>query len=224
MSRNEQKTPLTRSLPAVAQKQVFEEIAKRGYPLPCHVVSVQWPLVTVNFDVKDALLPPVQVAPVVFQYANMPIQVGEKGWVFPCPLFMGSVTGVDPADKLADFNEPQHNLSALMWFPAANKNWTQPGDVNATTLWGPNGVVIQDKKGATPDYSVTVNSSGVTITKAGGAVSIVLDTNSLTLTAGGHSIKLDSGGIEMDTHPYANHEHSGVTTGAGVTGAVVPGT
>lgn len=230
MSRNEQKTPLTRALPLVALRKISYEIAKRGYPLPCHVVSVEWPMVTVNFDVADALLPPVQVPPVVFQYANMPIQVGEKGWVFPCPLYMGGVTGLGPTDKLAAIDELQHNLSALMWFPAANKKWTQPGNINAQTLWGPDGVVIQDKAGAAPDYSVTVNSTGVTIQKAGGSVSIVLDTNSITLTAGGHTVELNSTGILMDGHPYADHEHEPGTYVAGstpvtlVSGGVVPGT
>lgn len=228
MSRNEQKTPLTRNLPLVAQSKIIEEIAKRGLPLPCHVVSIEWPLVTVNFDVKNALLPPVQVAPVVFQYANMPIQVGEKGWVFPCPLFMGGITGTGPSDKIADFNELQHNLSALMWFPAANKNWVQPGDIDATTLWGPDGVVLQDVAGDSPDYSLTVDSTGIAL--VGGDYSIKLTTSSIKLDNGTHSVEINSTGILMDGHLYANHEHLPGTYVAGSTpvtndsGGVVPGT
>lgn len=227
---NAQKTPLTRTLPIVAQRKISEEIARRGIPLPCHVVSIQWPMVTVNFDVADALLPPVQVPPVMFQYGWMPIQVGEKGWVFPCPLYMGSVTGLGPSDKLAAFDELQHNLSALMWFPAGNKNWAQPGNVNAQTLWGPQGVVIQDKAGAAPDFSVTVNSNGVTAAAAGGSVSIAMTASAITLTAAGHTVELNSSGILMDGHPYANHEHepgtyvAGSTPVTGDSGIVLPGT
>lgn len=226
----DQKVPLTRTLPRVAQRKISEELAKRGYALPCHVVSVQWPMVTVNFDVEDALLPPVQVPPAIFQYGNVPIQVGEKGWVFPCPFYMGGVTGLGPANKLANFNEPQANLSALMFFPAANKGWTPPGNINAYTLWGPQGVVIQDKAGATPDFSVTVNSSGVTVAASGSGPSIALTSSSITLTADGHTVELNSTGILMDGHPYAAHGHLPGTYNVAsdpVTGdsaGVVPGT
>lgn len=226
---NEQRQPLTRNLPRVAQKKVKQAFDKLGVPLPCHVVSVQWPFVTVNFDLENAVLPPVQVPLVTWQYIGIPIQVGEKGWVMPRSLYMGGINGMGPANKLANVNEPQANLSALTFVPESNTNWAQPGNINALTLWGPQGVVIQDKTGNAPDFSVTVNSSGVTIASSSGP-SIAMTSSAITLSAGGHTVELNSSGILMDGHPYANHEHqpgtyvAGSTAVTGDSGIVVPGT
>ena len=48
---NQQKTPLSRTLPAFVRRKVLDQIWQLGLGLPGHVVSVAGPIVTVAFDV-----------------------------------------------------------------------------------------------------------------------------------------------------------------------------
>jgi len=56
---NHQKTPLSRTLPLLAQRQALDEIYKRGLALPGKVTAVDGPIVTVSFLVSGVTLPQV---------------------------------------------------------------------------------------------------------------------------------------------------------------------
>jgi hypothetical protein len=194
---NEQKTPLTLTLPAVATAAAISEIRKRGTPLPGSVVAVSGPIVTVAFNVATLTLPRVQMPIFGPEYIRYPVQVGDKGVAFPMPVYIGNVTGLGP-DVPANVDQLQGNLS-LMWFPCGNKNWTASPNANATVIYGKTGgVIIINTIGGSVEMEVT--SSGITIT--GGNITIGPNTT-------------------IDSRLFLAHTHSGVQTGTGVSGPVV---
>lgn len=198
---NAQKIPLTRTLPALAQAAALRLIQQYGEPLPGSVTSVSGPIITAQFNVQNANgqsinLPQVQMPIFGPEYIRYPVQVGDKGVAFPMPLYIGSVTGLGP-DTPAQLGQLTGNLQ-LMWFPCGNKNWQPTSFPNYTVVYGVSGVKIVDT--ATGTVVITVNASGITIT--GGNITIGPNTT-------------------IDSRLFLAHTHSGVQTGAGVTGPVV---
>lgn len=191
-----QKTPLSQTLSSFATWQALNEIQKRGTGLPGTVAVVSGPIVTVNFDVSGVTLPNVTMPVFGPEYIRYPIQVGDLGVAFPVGLYIGGVSGL--GGGTAD-TTLRGNLATLVWFPIGNKNWTASPNANATVLYGPQGVVIQDKAGSSPDFSVTVNSSGI------------------TMTGGGHTVVLNSSGLTIDSVLFATHDHGPGTYVAGST-------
>lgn len=209
---NAQKTPFVRAMGSFAQRKALDEIEKRGSALPGHVVAVSGPIVTVNFDVKGLTLP--QIAMPIFgsEYVRLPIQAGDKGAAFPVDFYLGGISGL--GGGTAD-DTLRGNLSALVWFPLGNKNWSAV-DANAVTLYGPNGVVTRDTAGHTTS----------TLTPAGIADSAqhtyqITAGDSITLSAGGHTIVINSSGVTIDGKVFLTHHHSGVQVGGSNTGDVV---
>lgn len=180
---NAQKTPFVRAMGSFAQRKALDEIQKRGSALPGHVVAVNGPIVTVNFDVKGATLHEITMPVFGAEYIRLPIQVGDKGVAFPASIYLGGVSGL--GGGTAD-DTLRGNLSALVWFPIGNKNWSAV-DANAVTIYGPNGVVLKDTSGAA---SITLTPSGI------------------TMTCGGHTILINSSGVTIDGRVFLAHAHT----------------
>jgi hypothetical protein len=194
---NAQKTPLSRSLSAFTQRKVLDEIDKRGRSLPCSVVSVDGPIVTVNFEVMGLNLPRVTMPLFGSEYVRLPIQPGATGVTFPCDVYLGGVSGLGGAT--AD-DTPRGNLSTLVFFPVGNKNWPAV-DPDTLTLYGESSVKIQDS--LDDNAHVIVNDSGI------------------TLAFGGHAIVINSTGVTIDGRVFLGHEHSGVQSGSSASGGVI---
>lgn len=210
---NPQKTPLSRTLPRAATQAVLAEIEQRGYGLPCHVTAVDGQTVTVAFDctVRGAALPPVTMAIIGAEYIRYPTQVGDKGRAEPSSVDISIATGLGPANALPDLSTVPANLSALVFVPVGNASWTASPNPNALVGYGPAtgaGVILQDKL-VSPNFSITINSSGI------------------ILTGGGHTMTLSSSGLVIDGVTFATHEHqagtyvAGDTAVTGESGAVV---
>lgn len=204
---NAQKTPFARSFNLAVKRRALEEILKRGGAVPGHVVSIAGQIVTVKFDVEGATFPGNLTLPLATsRYIRHPVQAGDLGVAIPSELYLGGVTGL--GGGTAD-TELIGNLSALVWWPIANKNWSSAGiDPNAVCLQAPNGVVLTDDTNAS---SVKVTPANVTITAQ----------NSITLVVGGKSIVINASGITIEGREFLAHEHTGVQTGGGVSGGVV---
>jgi hypothetical protein len=140
-----QKTPLAISLENAAQKKAQDALALLGKALPAQVVSIDGTgtIVTVQFLVNTSLftLPNVQCALATSEYQRAPIQAGCKGVVFPADVYLGGVTGL--GGGTADISLPG-NLSALVFFPVGNQNFSTTDDPNAYVLYGPDGVIIRN--------------------------------------------------------------------------------
>ena len=137
-----QKIPFAQSLNIAAQKRALDVINLLGKALPCSVVSVSGSIVTVNFEIKSyATLSNVTVPMFGPEYIRYPIQAGCLGVVFPADAYLGGVSGL--GGGVADLTLPA-NLSALVFFPCGNKNFSATDDPNALVLYGPNGAIIRD--------------------------------------------------------------------------------
>lgn len=170
---NEQKNPLSRTLPAYVDKRIRQWISREGKAMPGHVVAVSGAIITINFDVTDLVLPPVQMPLGWPEYVRLPIQEGDKGVCMPIDFYIGGVSGLGSAPT-AD-SSPQGNLSTLVWFPAGNKNWSAV-DPNAVTIYGPNGVVLRDTGSASVE---TLTPAGVVF-----ATAVVSTTQNLSVGTG----------------------------------------
>lgn len=195
---NEQKTPFSRTQPLLAQRAALAEIAKRGSGLPGKVVSASGPIITAALDVSNALLQSVQMPLFGPEYIRYPIQPGDLGIAIAIPVYIGAVSGLGP-DIPAQIGPLTANLSALVWLPCGNQNWTASPNPNAIVVYGPEGVILQDKAGSSPDFSVTVNSSGITFQGAG------------------HTVVLNSSGLTIDGVLFSTHAHASGTLFAGST-------
>lgn len=212
---NHQRTPLSRTLPLVAQRAALEEIEQRGYALPCHVTAVNGAIVTVAFDctTSGAALPSCQMPIAGSEYIRLPIQIGCKGVAAPASVDIGIVTGLGPGNALPDLSVLPANLAALRFVPVGNANWSASPNANALVLYGAGaGVILQDIAGSSPNWSVTVNSSGVTI-KGGG--------KTWTFTSSGFTW---SDGIVAETHEHLPGTYvAGSTAVTGESGEPIAG-
>jgi hypothetical protein len=220
MSDNAIKTPIGWSLNQFVDSKTSTALSLLTKQLPCHVVKiVSSEIVTVAFDVKtDYTLPQMTVPVATSEYVRLPIQVGDKGFCKGADAYLGGVSGL--GGGTADLTR-RGNLSALCFQPLGNTNWTTV-DNDALTLYGPNGVVIEDTK------------KGTTITLSPTDLKIVLNkSGDVTITLqSGHKVQIDgnlsvSGNINATgtlTAGTFHHQHSGVQTGMGVSGPPTQGT
>ncbi len=206
---NHQRTPLSRTLPLLAQRAALEEIEQRGYALPCHVTAVNGAIVTVAFDctTSGAALPSCQMPIAGSEYVRIPIQKGCKGTARPNSVDISIVTGLGPGNALPDLSVLPANLSALVFEPCGNSAWTASPNADATVIYGAGaGVILQDIDGSSPNASVMVNSSGVTI-KVG--------SKTWTFTSAGFTW---STGIVAETHEHLPGTYVAPSGGGPVTG------
>lgn len=214
---NEQRTPLSRTFPLAAQRAALAEIEQRGYALPCHVTAVNGAIVTVAFDCTatngKAPIPACTMAVAGSEYVRVPIQVGCKGTARPNSVDISIVTGLGPGNSLPDLSDIPGNLSALVFEPCGNSGWTASPNPDALVCYGASaGVILQDIAGSSPNWSVTVNSSGVTI-KGGG--------KTWTFNSSGFTW---SNGIVAETHEHGPGTYvAGTTAVTGDSGQPVSG-
>lgn len=221
MSRNEQKTPLVLTLNALAQRKALDAISLLGKALPASVVAVSGSIVTVKFEVQSTFTLPNVTCPMFGpEYIRYPTRVGDLGAVFPADAYLGGMSGL--GGGVADLSL-QANLSALVFFPIASKNWSATDNPNALLLYAPDGTILRT---IAKDSVLTV-ATGVIRLKA---LSIVFDgpvtfENTVTGTGG----VVDFGSSTIHAGPITSngkdvgstHEHSGVQTGGGNTGPPV---
>jgi hypothetical protein len=195
-SQNVQDVPLARSLPAL-----IKGLAQRGaqlapLELPCHVVAVSGPFVTVQFDVTGVQLPQITVPQAISRYARPPTQIGDKGFCTSCQV---SILGATGKGGIADILQIESNLATLIYVPLSNTAWPAV-DANAFFITGPNGARIQD------------DSSASYITVQPGAINLI---------SNGHTLTIDGSGFHFDGRSWLGHQHTGVANGPNNTGGVV---
>lgn len=192
------KTPLMNSLNLVAMRRVAEEVELAGKALPCHVVSVSGQIVTVAFDVEtDRTLPNVTIPIATSPYFWQPVQKGDLGMTVPADVYLGGVSGLGGGQ--ASLRQKPGNLTALVFLPVANASWAVPN----------------------PDQAVVQGPAGVLLRPlGGGSASIDIGLDSMTFSAGGHTISISSEGVVIDGKNFLLHMHGGVQTGGGETGPV----
>ena len=223
-----QKTPLSSSLNAFAQQKVMETIHQLGKALPCSVVSVSGPIVTVAFAVTGPYnLPHVTMPLFGPEYIRYPIQVGDLGVTFPIDVYLGGISGLGTPGAVADITQPQGNLSNLVFMPCGNRNWSASEDANAVVIYGPDGTVIRDTgKTAT----VTTRPNAITLTAASITLkgNIFLDGPVSQINSTGGSTTMEVIGpvnvtndVVAGTISLEDHVHTGVQTGSGNTGGPV---
>ena len=223
---NSQKIWMGRSLNQLALNKALEVIHQQGRALPCSVTAVSGSIVTVKFEVNSGkyTLPQVTVPVAGPEYIRCPTQVGDKGIVLPADTYIGNVTGLGGGTPSLSL---PGNLSALVFFPVGNKNWSAPDDPNAVCIYGPNGAVIRDaaktvtlviKNGAaTLTGNLIVNGnfqlSGTIEAVGGGTYAGTIQTSGgITAGVGGDSVTLQ------------HHTHEGVTAGGASTDPPTSGT
>lgn len=159
MADNVQKTPFAYSINRFGAKKARDAISILGKSLPASVVSVTGSIVKIKFELTSPFTLPQIVVPLWGpEYIRYPTQVGDKGFVIPADAYLGGMSGL--GGGIADL-ALLANLSALVFVPIGNSNWTATDDPNATVIYGPNGVVLR-----TQDSSVKIvlTPSGIAIT------------------------------------------------------------
>lgn len=212
MTDNSRKTPFVAGLNRAAAQRAADNRQVAPMALPCQVVAVNGQLVTVSFQVYGGNfnLPNVQMPIDTSIYDWLPVQVNDLGLAMPSDFYLGGVSGL--GGGTADFTQ-RGNLSTLVFHPVSSSGWQPPGgDANKRCIQGPDGVYLRD---------------------IGGAATITLDkTNGITMTFGGNTLVLGSGGITANGALITfagdvvtksgidlnTHLHTEVTTGSDNTG------
>lgn len=190
---------LSQSLNQVGIARARDAIKQIGAGLPCRVVVVTGSLVTVAFEVDAApwTLPQITIPKLESQWIRSPTQIGDYGLTVPANAFLTAISG--QGGGMPGLQRPG-NLGALAWLPVASKAFPAVNQ-NAAYVAGPVGAVVATADGAT---SITVSETGVVIVTAG---------KTWSFTAAGFTMAT---GLVAETH-----QHGGVTTGSGNTGAPV---
>ena len=202
------RSPLSVNLARFVSEAIASDNQQRGQSLPCTVKSVQGLLVTVNFEITSSYTYPNVTVPVaMFEYALMPVQPGDKGFVIAADALLGVMTGQSSAST-TNLGQPT-NLGALVFVPLSNTNWTTP-DANSVVLTGVNSSGVTLRSG---NHSVTftLTASGIDIELSGGNITI----NNGTVHVTGGDVIAD--GIDLKTH-----RHTAVQPGGGTSGPPVP--
>jgi hypothetical protein len=197
MSGNYQRTPLGPALSRLARAAAQNELQQGGKSLPVSVKSVSGQFLTLQFEVNSGpfTIQSVTVPTQTSLYDWIPWQPGDTGVVQPANVHLAGISGEGGA--LPNL-EQSANLTALSFAPVAKKGWTVP-DPNQRVVQGPNGVLLRDT-GAASSFNLTPSS-------------ITQTSDSITLTAGGHTIVINSSGITLDGIVWLTHQHTLVTTG-----------
>lgn len=213
---NAQKTPLARSLNRFAEGKITDALQLTGKALPCRVTAVSGSIVTVKFEIQtpyELTLPQVTCPMFGPEYIRYPTQVGDLGVVISADAYLGGVSGLGSEGSVADLTQ-RANLSALIFLPIANKNWSETDNAQAVVIYGPDGAIIR-----TVDKNTTL-----TINKADG-VAIVTDkklavtaTEESTFAADSETLTVGSGSIRSSGVLKAGN---GVTHSATISGHLI---
>lgn len=220
MSDNSKKTPLGRSLNKFAEGKIGDAQQVLGKALPASVVSVNGAIVTVKFEVESLYSLPQMTMPLFGpEYIRYPIQPGCKGLVLSADAYLGGMSGLGGGVAALT---TLGNLSALVFFPIGNSSWFSV-DSDATVIYGPNGVVIQDQ-----DANAVITLTPSSISATLGDASVTITSSDISMTVGGSSVEMDgvnvniNGVLIINGQPYLMHLHSDVTTGTDPSGPVIP--
>lgn len=200
MADNVHKTPLARTLNRIAQNNALSAIQLLGKALPASVIAVSGSIVTVKFELNVLFPLPTVTCPLFGpEYIRYPIQLGDRGVVFPADAYLGGISGL--GGGVATLAIPA-NLSALVFFPVGSTNFTAPDDPNSVVIYGPDGVIIRDRGNA---CSITLTPTGVTL-KGNMVITGNLQVDgTMTGKAGSGS----SVGLTTHTHPDPQGGNSG---------------
>lgn len=170
-----------------------------GKSLPSSVVKVIGNLVQINFEITSTQQLPQPTLPVLMsRYFRFPIQPGDKGMTVTSDAYLGGMSG--QGGGVADLTQ-RGNLGASAWAPLTNADDPTVDTLQATATGGPNGLLLKDQSGVT---------------------TILLTSSQIAASCGGHSLVINSSGVIIDGVVFLTHVHSGVSTGTGDTGPVVP--
>lgn len=208
---NAQKTPFGQSMNTFARKKAIDQIVQLGRSLPCSVVKVMGSVVTVNFEIQatGVTIPNVTIPIIGSEYIRLPIQPGCKGLTIAADAYLGGMSGL--GGGVAGLTPPT-NLTALAFVPIGNTGF-QAEDGHKLTLYGEPGVLVKTK---TNTASVEVAASSVALSSNSTVTASASD--SITLSAGGRSIVINSSGITIDGILWETHVHTGVQSGLSNTG------
>lgn len=187
MASNVQKTPFVKSLNNFARSAAQSIVQLLGKSLPASVVDIDPTntIVTIQFQVQSVYTLPQVTCPVFGpQYLRYPIQKGDLGVAFAADAYLGGVDGL--GGGTASLTQ-QANLSALVFFPVGNSNFSATDNANAVVLYGPDGAIIRD----------TASKAVATI-----------NPNEITLTCGGKTLTINASGITLDGVLWESHVHS----------------
>ena len=190
MADNAQKTPLARSLNAVAQRRALDVMSLQGRVLPASVLVVAGSIVTVKFEINSKFTLSPVTCPIggIPEYIRCPTQVGDKGVVMPSNTYIGGISGL--GGGVADLTVPA-SLSALIFLPIASTQWSATDDPNAVVIYGPDGVILRNTANTN---SVKVGPNGITFTDSNGNI-ITMNAAGITLTA---ATVIVTGNLQVD--------------------------
>ena len=209
MADNFHKVPFGQSINRIATTRARDAIQLLGKALPASVVSRVGMIVKVKFEVNSVFTLPNVVCPLAgSEYFRAPLQPGCQGVVFPADAYLGGMSGL--GGGVADLTL-HANLSTLVFFPIGNTGF-QAADPNVATLYGPNGVTLQENAGAST-FKLTPNS--ITLSVAGNTVVM----NSSGVTINGVFVVTISGLVILNNRQFMSHFHTDPQ--GGVTGGVV---
>ena len=209
---------LQQDLQAIVLRAVHTVMDIMGKSLPCHVVETAGQIVTVAFDMPVGapwILPQITLPVASSPYDYIPLQVGDTGFTVPADAYLGGISGLGGGQ--ATWARPG-NLDALVFVPVGKQSFTA-ANASARIIQGPDGWIAQTTQGTT--CTAVGNQNGITLTY--GSTQIVMNSTSISLTAGGETVTLDSSGLEICGILFGTHEHSGVATGSGTSGGPVSG-
>lgn len=177
MADNSRKTPLGDSMNRWATAKAGDAIQKLGKALPAIVLGVSGSIVTVGFQVSSVYTLSNVTVPIAGpEYARPPTQVGDRGVVFPADVYIGGVSGL--GGGTASLTAPA-NLTALVFFPIGNVNFSPTDNPNAYLIYGPDGVIIRD----TAKTSIlTVRSNDINAVVGGSSFEMTTSEADLTAT------------------------------------------
>lgn len=210
-----QKTPFARTMNDFSQQKIENNINSLGKVLPCVVVAVEGAIVTVNFEVYSTLntpLPPVTCATIGSQYIRTPIQVGDLGICISADVRLGGINGLGAG--LAPLDSPASNLGALVFVPIGSSLWEEVNPL-AVVIQAPDGASLADTAG---DNFIKVTNTGIQVSSST-SLTLSVGSNTISITSSGISI---TGTLTINGKPFLAHQHTGVTTGSGVSGGVSP--
>lgn len=173
MSTDAQKTPIARTLETFAERKVRNVLALTGKALPASIVAIiNSGIVEIKFELNASpyTLQNMTVPVAGAEFVRMPFQIGTLGWVQTADVFLGGMSGLGTGT--ADLRGVAV-LSALVWSPIGNVNWTPSENPNAIVLYGPDGFVLRDSKktmGITgsPETGITISPpAGLPVTVNG---------------------------------------------------------
>ena len=239
----EQKSPLVKSLGSYTSQRISDAMQLIGKNLPCSVTAVEGSIVTIKFEMAQSIpftLPEVTIPVFGPEYIRYPIQIGDKGYCVAADVSLRQIT--DLGVGAADFTQ-MPNLTALVFFPMGNKNWSTV-DGNALVMYGPNGCIIRDTGSG---CVITLTPSGVTTVVGSTTIEVVGSKVTMTtpeviingkltvhgLITGDQGFNISGGTTTANITGNVNivgtltnnsklvgstHTHGGVQTGSGTTG------